>query len=234
MSQSLLRASLRSGETLRSLQRCNANKIIRTFANPGGNTQSTRPYSFPRSARYLSTEPPQEKPETPAEEKPVEPNESADSDAKLRDEIKILKDQLLRSLAEQENTRRIAKKDVESAKSFAITSFAKSLLETSDNLSRAMDSVPLEQRTGGDPVLATLYEGIQMTDDGLTKALERNGLVKYGKVGDVFDPNLYNALYEYEDEKGMAGTVGQVMKVGFKLKGRTIRPVECGVVKKKK
>jgi molecular chaperone GrpE len=53
--------------------------------------------------------------------------------------MKTLKNQLLRSLAEQENTRQIARKDVESARNFAIKSFAKSLLEVSDNLQRAMD-----------------------------------------------------------------------------------------------
>ena len=153
--------------------------------------------------------------------------------AQLESQIKDLKDNLLRSLAEQENTRRIAARDVANAKSYAISSFAKSLLDTSDNLSRALESVPPELRHDHDshPVLATLYEGISMTDDGLNKAFEKNGLVKFGVRGEKFDPNLHEALFEYPDPDCEAGHVGQVMKVGFTLNNRVLRPAEVGVVK---
>lgn len=155
---------------------------------------------------------------------------------KLQGQITDLKDKLLRSLAEQENIRRIARRDVDNSKSYAVTSFAKSLLDTSDNLSRALEAVPEEHRGGGsggdNPVLANLYEGIQMTDAGLTKAFVKNGLVKFGEVGDTFDPNRHEALFEYVEEGKEVGTVGQVMKVGFELNSRVIRPAEVGVVKK--
>ena len=153
---------------------------------------------------------------------------------KVKAELKEMKDQLLRSLAEQENIRGIAKRDVENARQFAVTSFAKSLLDTSDNLTRAMDAVPEELRkdTENHPVLATLYEGIQMTDDGLTKAFTKNKLSKFGAAGDKFDPNLHEALFEYPDENMEAGAIGQVMKVGFMLNKRVIRPAEVGVIKK--
>ena len=152
---------------------------------------------------------------------------------KLQAEVKEMKDQLLRSYAEQENIRRIAKKDVDNAKAFAITSFAKSLLDTSDNLTRALDAVPEEYREDKEnhAVLATLFEGIKMTDDGLTKAFAKNGLTKFGAVGDKFDPNMHEALFEYQDDNMEAGSIGQVMKVGFSLKERVIRPAEVGVVK---
>lgn len=167
----------------------------------------------------------------------------------LQNEVSNLKNQLLRSLAEQENTRRIAKRDIDSARQYAITSFAKNLLDTSDNLSRAMESVPMEllstQEENDDGInddkvkvlsqtLTTLYEGIKMTEDGLIKSFEKNGLVRYGNVGDVFDPNLHNALYEYVDneKKEQPGSIGQIVKKGFMLHGRTIRPAEVGVIKK--
>ena len=153
---------------------------------------------------------------------------------KLETQVKDLKDQLLRSYAEQENIRSIAKRDVENARTFAITSFAKSLLDTSDNLTRALDAVPEEYREDKEnhAVLATLFEGIKMTDDGLTKAFGKNGLKKFGEVGDKFDPNRHEALFEYPDPNSEAGTIGQVMKVGFSLKDRVIRPAEVGVIKK--
>ena len=162
--------------------------------------------------------------------------------AHLEAQIKDLKDTLLRSLAEQENIRRIAARDVDNAKSYAISSFAKSLLDTSDDLTRALMAVPIELRTdrADHPVLANLYEGISMTEINLNKAFNKFGLVKYGNVGDKFDPNLHMALFEYpiDDSSGTTttgstppGHIGQVMKVGFMLNDRVIRSAEVGVVK---
>ena len=152
----------------------------------------------------------------------------------LEAQVADLKDQVLRGLAEQENVRRIAKRDVDEARQFAIKSFAKSLLDVSDNLSRALESVPEDIRHDkeGNAVLATLYEGIEMTDKGLTKAFEMNGLVKFGEVGEKFDPNTHEALFEYVDAEKDPGTVGQVMKSGFLLNKRVLRPAEVGVTKK--
>lgn len=156
------------------------------------------------------------------------------STEELQKEISNLKDQLLRSLAEQENIRRIAKKDVQSSKNYAVSSFAKSLLDTHDNLHRAMEAVPEEMRSDHEnhKVLANLYEGIKMTDVNFTKAFKKNNLLKYGEVGDKFDPNIHNALFEYEDDTKPPGTIGQVMKNGFMLNNRVLRPAEVGTVKK--
>lgn len=196
------------------------------------------------TARYFSDKASEEekvKAETEEEVAEAEENEEAppkeeaeaevSREEELEQQVKDLKDQLLRGLAEQENTRNIAKRDVASARNFAVTSFAKSLLDTSDNLSRALESVPEEEKEKN-AVLANLYEGIQMTESGLLKAFEKNGLVRYGEVGDEFDPNKYEALFEYPDPEKPGGSVGQVMKKGFMLNDRVIRPAEVGVVKK--
>jgi len=180
--------------------------------------------------------PPQSETAAATEESTTPPDAEQDPEPLSREEvleaqIKDLKDQLLRGLAEQENTRRIAKRDVESARNFAVSSFAKSLLDTSDNLSRALESIPSE-KLDSVPELKTLFEGIQMTDTNLTKAFEKHGLSKFGKVGEVFDPNRHEALYEYPDPTKEPGTLGQIMKTGFTLNGRVIRPAEVGVIKK--
>ena len=165
--------------------------------------------------------------------------------AHLEAQIKDLKDTLLRSLAEQENIRRIAARDVANAKSYAISSFAKSLLDTSDDLTRALAAVPIGMRTdrAHHPILANLYEGISMTEINLNKAFNKFGLVKFGNVGEKFDPNLHMALFEDprssdDDDSSGGGTgspppghIGQVMKVGFMLNDRVIRSAEVGVVK---
>lgn len=194
--------------------------------------------NFSDKAEEKKEEAPEEGNENGSEESAASTEEEAAEEVseidKVKAELKEMKDQLLRSLAEQENIRGIAKRDVENARQFAVTSFAKSLLDTSDNLTRAMDAVPedLRKDTENHPVLATLYEGIQMTDDGLTKAFAKNKLSKFGSVGDKFDPNLHEALFEYPDENMEAGSIGQVMKVGFMLNKRVIRPAEVGVIKK--
>lgn len=151
----------------------------------------------------------------------------------LEDDVKELKDQLLRTAADAENTRTIAKRDVVSARQFAIEKFAKSLLDTSDNLTRAMEAVPEEARSDKDsnPSLVALFEGIDMTEKGLNKAFTSHGLVKYGKIGELFDPNKHNALFEYPDPEKKAGTVGQIIKTGFLLNDRVLRSAEVGVVK---
>jgi molecular chaperone GrpE len=71
-----------------------------------------------------------------------------------------------------------------------------------------------------------------MTERGLMKTLQMNGLSHYGTPGDVFDPTIHNALYQYVDTQHPVGTVGQVMKRGFMLRDRVLRPAEVGVIKK--
>jgi molecular chaperone GrpE len=189
----------------------------------------------PRSRRQcwraLSTkdEPNEEEAAAPApdadEAEPVD--EAAAALEKLENEKKDLKDQLLRAIAEQENTRRIARRDVQAAKDFASQGFAKSLLDVSDSLGYA-----LEAAKGDDASLESLIEGVELTRGQLVKAFGAQGVEEFGAVGDAFDPGLHEALFEYPDDEKEAGTVGQVVKTGFTMKGRTIRAAQVGVVKK--
>ena len=146
---------------------------------------------------------------------------------KLETEKKDLKDQLLRASAEQENTRRIARRDVQAAKDFASQGFAKRLLDVSDSLGYA-----LEAAKGDDASLESLIEGVELTRGQLVKAFGAQGVEEFGAGGDAFDPGLHEALFEYADEDKEAGTVGQVVKTGFTMKGRTIRAAQVGVGKK--
>ncbi len=220
---------IRNTSSLRNYQ-----SLVKSFV--GTNNESLKFSSFRSFSDKVAPED-EKKVEEEAKAKGVENEENSTEGPseveKLEAQVKELKDQLLRSYAEQENIRRIAKTDVENARAFAISSFAKSLLDTSDNLTRALDAVPEEYRQDKEnhAVLATLFEGIKMTDDGLTKAFAKNGLKKFGEPGDKFDPNKHDALFEYVDDKMNAGTIGQVMKVGFSLKDRVIRPAEVGVIK---
>jgi molecular chaperone GrpE len=96
----------------------------------------------------------------------------------LKEEVKAMKDKLLRSYAEEENVRRIAHRDVAAAKEYANMKFAKSLLEVADNLERAIDAITHEQRAEADPHFTTLLQGIEMTQKGLIKVFESHGIVR--------------------------------------------------------
>ena len=141
------------------------------------------------------------------------------------------KDQMLRALADAENARAIARRDVENARNFAVTKFAKSLLDVADNLSLAIDSIPAKE-IEENASLKSLMEGVDMTDKLLVKAFKEHGLVKYGARGDKFDPNLHDALFQLEDAELKEGDIGQVLKVGYQLKDRVIRPAQVGTVRK--
>ena len=159
--------------------------------------------------------------------------------AKLQKEVKDLKDQLLRSYAEEENVRRIAKKDVDSARQYAITSFAKAMLEISDNLERALEAIPKavkdDLRAGkGEPLSPQLAKelvvGIEMTEKGLQKSFASFGVVKYGAVGDTFDPALHDALFQGPSPNAPNNSISAVLKTGYKLKDRVIRAAQVGTV----
>ena len=202
----------------RALQRCARSPIL---AAPRSRRQCWRPLS-------TKDEPKEEEAAAPPEAAEAEPvDETAAALETLETEKRDLKDQLLRAIAEQENTRRIARRDVQAAKDFASQGFAKSLLDVSDSLGYA-----LEAAKGDDASLESLIEGVELTRGQLVKAFSGQGVEEFGAVGDAFDPGLHEALFEYPDDDKEAGTVGQVVKTGFTMKGRTIRAAQVGVVKK--
>jgi molecular chaperone GrpE len=115
---------------------------------------------------------------------PAKPK-SEETITKLEAEIRDMKEKVMRHLAEEENVRRIARRDVDNARSYAINSFAKSLLEVADDLERALLAVPADKKEGADvdPTLKTLLTGIEMTEKTLHKVFQSHGVVKYGAVG---------------------------------------------------
>ncbi len=72
-----------------------------------------------------------------------------------------------------------------------------------------------------------------MTKDGLTNNLKKNGVVEYCPLKEKFNPNIHEAVFDYEDDELPVGTVGQVMQSGFKIGERVLRPAKVGVIKKK-
>eukprot|EP00615_Pteridomonas_danica_P008871 CAMPEP_0114354594 /NCGR_PEP_ID=MMETSP0101-20121206/19586_1 /TAXON_ID=38822 ORGANISM="Pteridomonas danica, Strain PT" /NCGR_SAMPLE_ID=MMETSP0101 /ASSEMBLY_ACC=CAM_ASM_000211 /LENGTH=195 /DNA_ID=CAMNT_0001496119 /DNA_START=282 /DNA_END=869 /DNA_ORIENTATION=- len=188
---------------------------------------------------YFSTESPKEDAE-PVEEKVEEkveeltPEQKLEAAIKEKDELLAQsKDRMMRALADAENARTIAKRDVANAQQYAVTKFAKSLLSVADNLTLAVTAIPQEEvDKKGNESLKTLMEGVNMTKTMLEKAFTEHGLEKYGEKGDSFDPHYHDALFQIPDPTLEEGVVGQIITKGYKLKGRVVRPAQVGTVRK--
>lgn len=139
-----------------------------------------------------------------------------------------LKDKLLRALAEVENVRRRAEKEVADAKSYGVANFAREMLSFADNLRRAIDSVPAETRSGD---LATLIEGVEVMERDFLARLGRFGVKRIEAQDARFDPNQHEALFEMPDETRPAGTVAQVVEQGYTIGERVLRPAKVGVTR---
>ena len=84
-----------------------------------------------------------------------------------------------------------------------------------------------------DECIKSLHEGVVMTDHLLLKTFKEFGVVPHGEVGEKFDPNLHDAMFEYHDEEKDCGTIGQVVKTGYLISSRVLRPAQVGTIKKK-
>ena len=164
-----------------------------------------------------------------AESLPEEPR--APREAELEAELADTKDRLLRALAETENLRRRAMRDLEEAHKYAITNFARELLEVADNLSRALDAVPPRAREEIE-FIKNLADGIAMTEKALLTSFERHQIAKVTpEIGARFDHNRHQAMFEVETTAQPAGTVAQVLQPGYTIADRLLRPALVGVAK---
>ncbi len=139
------------------------------------------------------------------------------------------KDKLLRTLAEMENLRRRTEREIADAKAYAVTSFARDLLGSADNLRRALESVPETAQATADTSLKALVEGVELTERELLKTLERHGVRKIDPQGEKFDPNLHQAMFEAPDAAIAKGLVSKVVQTGYKIGERVLRPALVGV-----
>lgn len=150
--------------------------------------------------------------------------------AEANGKIAELKDQVLRALAETENVRRRVQRDRDEALKYAASGFAKELLPVADNLRRALDAIPKEA-LDSDEALRTLATGVEMTERLLLAAFERHQIKRIDALGQKFDSNLHQAMFEVQGSGQPAGTVVQVMEPGYTIHGRLLRPALVGVAK---
>lgn len=142
-----------------------------------------------------------------------------------------MRDRYLRLAAEMDNLRRRTARDVKDAKSYSVAGFARDMLAVSDNLRRALDAIPAEAREAGDAGFNALIEGVEMTERAMLSALERHGVQKLEPVGQKFDPNFHQAMFEVPNPEVPNNTVVQVVQAGYTIGERVLRPAMVGVAK---
>lgn len=150
--------------------------------------------------------------------------------APLQAEIAVLKDQLLRAVAETENTRRRLTRERDETAKYAASAFAKEMLGVADNLNRALDAIPAEA-LANDEALKTLHEGVSATERQLEAAFTRQNIKRIWPEGEKFDSNLHQAMFEVPGTDKPQGTVVQVLQAGYVMHDRLLRPALVGVAK---
>jgi molecular chaperone GrpE len=155
--------------------------------------------------------------------------QAADRLAELEAEAARYKDQALRAMAEAENVRRRAEREREDAAKYGVSQLARDLLPVADNLRRAVESVDAQAQQ--DPAVVALLTGIQATERELVTALERRGIRKIEPVGEKFDPNFHQAMFEIPTNDQSPGTVVQVLQPGYIIHDRLLRPAMVGIAK---
>src|SRR5690349_4992404 len=150
--------------------------------------------------------------------------------AELEAEVARLKDQALRALADQENTRRRAQREIEENSKYAVSNFARDILPVGDNLRRALEAIPAEARAA-DPALTKFAEGVELTERELLNILDRYGIKRVDPVGQPFDHNFHQAVMQVENAAQPPGTVVQVFQPGYTIQGRLLRPAMVTVAK---
>lgn len=183
--------------------------------------------------------------DAPASEAKKAEEGSADKEAKTEEdpvkteletkkkELLDVTDKLKHSIADFRNLQNQTKREVQAAKDFAIQRFAKDLMDSVDNLDRALANVPAEKLKAGNQDLDNLHDGLKMTETVLMQTLKRHGMERFDPAveSEKFNPNEHEATFMAPQPGKEDGTVFFTQTKGFKLNGRVLRAPKVGVVK---
>ncbi|CAK4032264.1 mitochondrial [Lecanosticta acicola] len=196
------------------------------------------------SRRWYSSKEESEKKEEEMLKEESEGNKAQEGDAAKDDpvqkeleakkkEVLDLTDRLKRQVADYRNLQEQTKREVAAARDFALQKFAKDLLDSVDNLDRALGNVPVEKLTDDNKELKDLYNGLRMTEDILMKTLKKHGMERIDPSveGEVFNPNVHEATFQAPQPDKKDGTVFYTQQKGFLYNGRVLRAAKVGVVK---
>ena len=160
-------------------------------------------------------------------DEPVDDNDITN----LESQIKDLKDQLMRTLADSENLRKRTIKEVEHAKKYSHITFVRDLVSSVDNLQRALESIPDDKSQLPEPV-KNLIIGLDIVEKEIITTFEKHNLKQIRPLGEKFDYNFHQAMFEVPTNDSEPGTVVEVSQNGYLLHDRLVRPAMVGISKK--
>ena len=164
-------------------------------------------------------------------EKNLENNSEDNPENNLEKKIEELNDKLLRSLAENQNLRKIHEKEREDLIKYSSSSFAREILNLADNLERAFGLFKDNPKFKSDEFKDTML-GIELIEKELVNSFDKNGIKSFESVGKKFDPNFHQALNEVESEQEDGMVINEIQK-GYMLNDRLLRPALVSISKKK-
>jgi len=167
----------------------------------------------------------------PNVEKKLENNSEVNVENNLEKKIEELNDKLLRSLAENQNLRKIHEKEREDLIKYSSSSFAREILNLADNLERAFGLFKDNPKFKSDEFKDTML-GIELIEKELVNSFDKNGIKSFESVGKKFDPNFHQALNEVESEQEDGMVINEIQK-GYMLNDRLLRPALVSISKKK-
>ncbi|EHK49064.1 hypothetical protein TRIATDRAFT_281055 [Trichoderma atroviride IMI 206040] len=238
-----------SSRALRSTPGIAASRaVLRPQFQTAAPAVSIRSFQPAASRWYSETKESTESKEAPkaeekAEAKEGEKNGEADAVAQLKKDLEAKdaeardwKDKCLRTVADFRNLQDRTAREVKAARDFAIQKFAKDLVDSVDNLDRALSTVPAEKLKAENKSedlqeLVNFYEGLKMTENILIQTLAKHGLERLEPDGVKFNPNEHEATFMAPQPGKEDNTVFFVQQKGFKLNGRVLRAAKVGVVK---
>ena len=167
----------------------------------------------------------------PNVENNLENNIEENLENNLEKKIEELNDKLLRSLAENQNLRKIHEKEREDLIKYSSSSFAREILNLADNLERAFVLFKDDPKFKSDEFKDTML-GIELIEKELINSFDKNGIKSFESVGKKFDPNFHQALNEIESEQEDRMVINEIQK-GYMLNDRLLRPALVSISKKK-
>ena len=167
----------------------------------------------------------------PNVENNLENNTEENLENNLEKKIEELNDKLLRSLAENQNLRKIHEKEREDLIKYSSSSFAREILNLADNLERAFVLFKDDPKFKSDEFKDTML-GIELIEKELISSFDKNGIKSFESVGKKFDPNFHQALNEVESEQEDGMVINEIQK-GYMLNDRLLRPALVSISKKK-
>ena len=149
----------------------------------------------------------------------------------LQKQVIDLKDQLMRSLADGENLRKRTLKEVEHAKKYSHITFVRDLVSSVDNFQRALESVPDDNSQLSEPI-KNLIIGLDIVEKEIITTFEKHNLKQIHPLGEKFDYNFHQAMFEVPTNDTEPGIVVEVSQKGYLLHDRLVRPAMVGISKK--